>query len=121
MINKIRRKLQYEKLVPLMYNEELQEAYMGTSVTGGELRGKLVLITGGTGGIGIAMALRFLAEECSVIICGRNTEKLENAVEYLRTKVAGAKVEYLQMDQLDNESIGRAVALLQKRSSFVYK
>jgi 3-oxoacyl-[acyl-carrier protein] reductase len=65
------------------------------------------------------MALRFLAEECSVIICGRNTEKLENAVEYLRTKVAGAKVEYLQMDQLDNESIGRAVALLQKRSSFV--
>ncbi|MBN1435244.1 SDR family NAD(P)-dependent oxidoreductase [Candidatus Fermentibacterales bacterium] len=42
-------------------------------------RGSVVFITGGGSGIGLALARRFLARDCSVTICGRDTEKLEAA------------------------------------------
>ena len=39
----------------------------------GEFSGKSVLITGGTSGIGFAVARAFLTEGASVVICGRRT------------------------------------------------
>ena len=38
-----------------------------------------ILITGGSSGIGLAMAKEFLKHDNVVIICGRNTKKLEQA------------------------------------------
>lgn len=43
------------------------------------LKGKVVVITGGATGIGKAAALEFLKEGCSVAICGRRQNKLEEA------------------------------------------
>lgn len=40
------------------------------------LEGKVALITGGSGGIGLAMAKAFLRSGCKVIIAGTKEEKL---------------------------------------------
>ncbi|MBO5999612.1 MAG: SDR family NAD(P)-dependent oxidoreductase [Lachnospiraceae bacterium] len=40
-----------------------------------------VLITGGTSGIGMALAARYLRDGNRVVICGRNPEKLKATAE----------------------------------------
>ena len=44
-----------------------------------ELKGKTILITGGTAGIGLEAAKQFLAYGAKVIITGRNQGKLDEA------------------------------------------
>ncbi len=44
-----------------------------------DLRGKTVLITGGSRGLGLVMAREFLREGARVAICARNAEELERA------------------------------------------
>lgn len=41
------------------------------------LKNNTILITGGSSGIGLELSKRFLAEDNTVIICGRSVEKLE--------------------------------------------
>jgi 3-oxoacyl-[acyl-carrier protein] reductase len=48
------------------------------------LRGKAALVTGGTSGIGLAVARRLGEEGCRVVISGRGKEKLAGAVANLR-------------------------------------
>lgn len=49
------------------------------------LEGKIALITGGSGGIGFAMAEAFIKCGAKVIIAGTNEEKLSNCCKKLRT------------------------------------
>ncbi|MDW6021141.1 SDR family oxidoreductase [Mesorhizobium sp. BAC0120] len=44
-----------------------------------QLKGKTVLVTGSTAGIGLAIAERLASEGASVVICGRNQAKLDAA------------------------------------------
>lgn len=44
------------------------------------LKDKIVVITGGTSGIGAAMAIEYAKEESKVVVCGRNKSKLENFI-----------------------------------------
>jgi 3-oxoacyl-[acyl-carrier protein] reductase len=56
------------------------------------LRGKAAIVTGGSRGIGKAVARTLLSEGCAVTICARNGERLEGAVRDL-TKVGRASWE----------------------------
>jgi NAD(P)-dependent dehydrogenase (short-subunit alcohol dehydrogenase family) len=57
------------------------------------LKGRRVLITGGSQGIGYSVAEGFLDEGCSVVIVSKNEERLRSAVErlskYGRDRVCG--------------------------------
>jgi NADP-dependent 3-hydroxy acid dehydrogenase YdfG len=44
-----------------------------------QLKDKVALVTGGATGIGLAVARRFSAEGATVVICGRNRERLQAA------------------------------------------
>src|SRR5690348_12306744 len=44
-----------------------------------DLRGKVVLITGGSRGLGLALAREFAARGCHLILCARNWEELARA------------------------------------------
>lgn len=48
-----------------------------------DLKGKTILITGGSSGIGLESARQFLAQGANVIITGRNQEKLDSAKKML--------------------------------------
>ena len=56
------------------------------------LENRAVLITGGSVGIGLAVAKEFLAEKADVIICARDGERLNNVVAELKTAYPGSKV-----------------------------
>ena len=53
------------------------------------LKGKRVLITGGSSGIGFSIAEKFISEGARVVITGRNKTKLNNAVLQLGASATG--------------------------------
>ena len=68
------------------------------------LKDKVALITGGSGGIGLAMAESFLKSGAKVIITGTNEEKLRSCCK----KISGQKEEnlkYIVLDVLNIESM----------------
>lgn len=77
------------------------------------LKGKLALITGGSQGIGLAVAHALADEGCSVIICGRNQAALKRAQKELSAR--GAKVFALACDVRDPRSVGRMFAAIKRR------
>ena len=56
------------------------------------LEGRCALITGGTSGIGYAIAEAYLKAGCNVIITGRNQERVDKSVSNLKVKYSGVKV-----------------------------
>jgi len=60
-----------------------------------ELKGKTVLVTGSTAGIGFAAARTFAAEGAAVIINGRKQERVDAAIaemgQWVRSKLGLAK------------------------------
>jgi NAD(P)-dependent dehydrogenase (short-subunit alcohol dehydrogenase family) len=69
------------------------------------LAGQVVLITGGSRGLGLLMAREFAQEGCRLAICARDTQELDAAVEDLERR--GAEVLALQCDVSDREQVAR--------------
>ena len=65
-----------------------------------ELKGKSVLVTGGSKGIGLACAKAFAAEGCRVHIASRNRERLEEAA-----KTIGGDIEIHPADLRDGQAL----------------
>ena len=61
-----------------------------------DLRSKVVLITGGSRGLGLAMARQFADKGAKLVICARNSRQLENA--RLELEASGADVLALKVD-----------------------
>lgn len=79
------------------------------------LKGRCALVTGGTSGIGYAIAKRFLCMGADVIITGRNKERVEQkASELQKEEGVKGKVFALQMNntELDKIEIKFSEALL---------
>ena len=62
--------------------------------------GKLVLITGGTTGIGFATAQLFQAEGAQVIITGQDKERLDEAAQALGSKVLALRVDIRSLAEI---------------------
>ena len=68
-----------------------------------EFSGKVVLITGGSSGIGRSTALAFAARQATVIICGRNSQAGESVVAEIACKDGTA--EFVRADVSDASQV----------------
>src|SRR5271154_6141247 len=64
--------------------------------------GKIVLVTGGNSGIGLAAAKRIAEEGATVIITGRDGEKLKKAVQTLGKQVEGIVSDVAKLSDIES-------------------
>jgi len=67
----------------------------------GRFENKVVVVTGGTSGIGLASAKAFAAEGASVFITGRRQEALDAAVKAIGGKVTGVRADMSNLADID--------------------
>jgi NAD(P)-dependent dehydrogenase (short-subunit alcohol dehydrogenase family) len=67
----------------------------------GKLEGKIALVTGGNGGIGLATAKRFVNEGAYVFITGRRNDELTAAVKEIGKNVTGVQGDVSKLADLD--------------------
>ncbi len=74
------------------------------------MRGKVVLITGATSGIGKVAALELAKKGASVVIVGRNAEKTRQVRDEINTQSSGQPVEMLLGDLSIQDDVRRVAA-----------
>jgi NAD(P)-dependent dehydrogenase (short-subunit alcohol dehydrogenase family) len=67
----------------------------------GKLEGKVAVITGGSSGMALATAKRFVEEGAYVFITGRRQEQLDEAVKLIGRNVTGMRGDASNLDDLD--------------------
>ena len=67
----------------------------------GKLEGKVAVITGGSSGMALASAQRFVEEGAYVFITGRRQEALDEAVKLIGRNVTGVRGDAANLDDLD--------------------
>ncbi len=67
----------------------------------GKLEGKVAVITGGSSGLALASAKRFVEEGAYVFITGRRQEQLDEAVKLIGRNVTGVRGDAANLDDLD--------------------
>src|ERR1700704_3512870 len=82
----------------------------GSRSSMGKLQGRVALVTGGTEGIGLAVAKLFVEEGAYLFITGRRQKELDQAVKTIGDNVAGIQGDVANMADLDRlyETVGRA-------------
>ncbi len=79
------------------------------------LRNKVSIITGGSRGIGYAVAEKFLAEGAKVIITASSAANAEKAAQKLQEQYPNAEVEGISPDLSSLESVQAAFALVAEK------
>ncbi len=83
-----------------------------------KLNNKIAVVTGGSSGIGLATAQRFIADGAQVVITGRNQEALDAAVAELGDQATGIRGDVADLEDLDRlfaqvqEQFGRVDVLI---------
>jgi NAD(P)-dependent dehydrogenase (short-subunit alcohol dehydrogenase family) len=67
----------------------------------GKFENKVVVVTGGTSGIGLAAAKRFAAEGASVFITGRRQQELDAAVKTIGGQASGVRADMSKLADID--------------------
>jgi NAD(P)-dependent dehydrogenase (short-subunit alcohol dehydrogenase family) len=67
----------------------------------GKLEGKVAVITGGSSGLALESAKRFVEEDAYVFIVGRRQEQLDEAVKLIGGNVTGVRGDVSNLDDLD--------------------
>jgi 2-deoxy-D-gluconate 3-dehydrogenase len=76
-------------------------------VVDGELKGRVAVVTGGNGGIGLGMARGMGAAGAAIVVAGRNAEKSRRAVAELGA--LGAEAAAIEVDVADEASVNALV------------
>ncbi|WP_030558156.1 SDR family NAD(P)-dependent oxidoreductase, partial [Streptomyces exfoliatus] len=77
----------------------------------GQLDEKVTLVTGGSTGIGLAIARRFAAEGATVYLTGRSKAEMDEAVRTVGERAVGIRSDVSDLDDLD-----RLFAQIRERS-----
>jgi NAD(P)-dependent dehydrogenase (short-subunit alcohol dehydrogenase family) len=88
----------------------LEEAKLQRLPKPKSLAGRVALITGGGGGIGVATAERYLAEGACVMLSDINPDSLKNAEIKLTNKFGKDQVRTFVMDVTNEDSVTKALA-----------
>jgi hypothetical protein len=67
----------------------------------GKFENKVIVVTGGTSGIGLATAKRFAAEGASVFVTGRRQQELDAAVKTIGGRVSGVRADMSKLADID--------------------
>ena len=78
-----------------------------------DLRGKTVLVTGGSRGLGLVLAREFAANGARVAICARDEEELQQASEDLQNR--GAEVMAVKCDVTDMPDVENMMSRVRER------
>src|SRR6266436_7236724 len=65
------------------------------------LEGQIAVVTGGTSGIGLATAKRFVAEGARVFVTGRRQAELDAAIATIGTRATGIQADSANLRDLD--------------------
>ena len=102
ILKKLVRLIKKEKVIPVV--KTVPESTL--------LNGKIALITGGSSGIGFAIAKAFIEAGAKVIICGTNKSKLDKSVEELNKNKHGNNcAKGLVCDVRDTKSLPEKVQI----------
>jgi NAD(P)-dependent dehydrogenase (short-subunit alcohol dehydrogenase family) len=84
---------------------------------GYRLEGRVVLITGSSRGLGLALALQMASEGARLVLCGRDPESLARAVESVAN--TGAEVVGIPVDVTNAGSVADMIAAVRERYGHV--
>lgn len=83
------------------------------------LKDKVAVITGGTAGIGKAVALKFLQEGAHVAIFGTNLDRGNAAIEEFKSEVPDVKALFVQVDVSSKNACAEALKLVEAAFGFI--
>ena len=69
------------------------------------MKDKIILITGGSAGIGLATAEALAEKSAEIILAARSEEKLKQAVQHIESKTGNKKIRYYVADFSSQKSI----------------
>jgi NAD(P)-dependent dehydrogenase (short-subunit alcohol dehydrogenase family) len=92
---------QFSSTVKEIYSFVEDATYLPKGAVMGKLEGKVAVITGGSSGLALASAQRFVQEGAYVFITGRRQEALDEAVKLIGRNVTAVRSDAANLDDLD--------------------